>query len=26
MKLKRNFVNKRYASEINAMYRERAVA
>jgi long-chain acyl-CoA synthetase len=26
MKLKRNFVNKRYASEIDAMYRERAVA
>ena len=26
MKLKRNFVNKRYASEINAMYGERAVA
>jgi long-chain acyl-CoA synthetase len=26
MKLKRNFVNKRYAGEINAMYGERAVA
>ena len=26
MKLKRNFVNKRYATEINAMYGERAVA
>ena len=26
MKLKRNFVNKRYAGEIDAMYRERAVA
>lgn len=26
MKLKRNFVNKRYATEIDAMYRERAVA
>ena len=26
LKLKRNFVNKRYASEIDAMYRERAVA
>jgi len=26
MKLKRNFVNKRYAPEIDAMYRERAVA
>lgn len=26
MKLKRNFVNKRYAAEIEAMYRERAVA
>ena len=26
MKLKRNFVNKRYAAEIDAMYRERAVA
>jgi long-chain acyl-CoA synthetase len=26
MKLKRNFVNKRYASEIDAMYGERAVA
>lgn len=26
MKLKRSFVNKRYASEIDAMYRERAVA
>jgi long-chain acyl-CoA synthetase len=26
MKLKRNFVNKRYASEIGAMYGERAVA
>jgi len=26
MKLKRNFVNKRYAIEINAMYGERAVA
>jgi long-chain acyl-CoA synthetase len=26
MKLKRSFVNKRYASEIEAMYRERAVA
>ncbi len=26
MKLKRNFVNKRYASEINAMYGDRAVA
>jgi long-chain acyl-CoA synthetase len=26
MKLKRNFVNKRYAVEINAMYGERAVA
>src|SRR6201995_2686500 len=26
MKLKRNFVNKRYASEIDGMYRERAVA
>jgi long-chain acyl-CoA synthetase len=26
MKLKRNFVNKRYASEIDAMYKERAVA
>lgn len=26
MKLKRNFVNKRYAVEIDAMYRERAVA
>jgi long-chain acyl-CoA synthetase len=26
MKLKRNFVNKRYASEIDAMYNERAVA
>ena len=26
MKLKRNFVNKRYAAEINAMYGERAVA
>jgi long-chain acyl-CoA synthetase len=26
MKLKRNFVNRRYAAEIEAMYRERAVA
>lgn len=26
MKLKRSFVNKRYAAEIDAMYRERAVA
>jgi long-chain acyl-CoA synthetase len=26
MKLKRSFVNKRYASEIDAMYREKAVA
>jgi long-chain acyl-CoA synthetase len=26
MKLKRSFVNKRYAVEINAMYGERAVA
>ncbi|TPQ37889.1 long-chain fatty acid--CoA ligase [Bradyrhizobium guangdongense] len=26
MKLKRSFVNKRYATEIDAMYRERAVA
>jgi long-chain acyl-CoA synthetase len=26
MKLKRSFVNKRYASEIDAMYKERAVA
>ena len=26
LKLKRSFVNKRYASEIDAMYRERAVA
>jgi len=26
MKLKRNFVNKRYAAEIDAMYRERKVA
>lgn len=26
MKLKRNFVNKRYAAEIDAMYRQRAVA
>jgi len=26
MKLKRNFVNKRYAAEIDAMYREKAVA
>ena len=26
MKLKRGFVNKRYAAEIEAMYRERAVA
>jgi hypothetical protein len=26
MKLKRNFVNKRYASEIDAMYNDRAVA
>jgi long-chain acyl-CoA synthetase len=26
MKLKRSFVNKRYATEINAMYGERAVA
>ena len=26
MKLKRSFVNKRYAAEINAMYGERAVA
>jgi long-chain acyl-CoA synthetase len=26
MKLKRSFVNKRYASEIDAMYRDRAVA
>ena len=26
MKLKRGFVNKRYAAEIDAMYRERAVA
>jgi long-chain acyl-CoA synthetase len=26
MKLKRNFVNKRYAIEINAMYGDRAVA
>jgi long-chain acyl-CoA synthetase len=26
MKLKRNFVNKRYAAEIDAMYRERAAA
>jgi long-chain acyl-CoA synthetase len=26
MKLKRSFVNRRYASEIDAMYRERAVA
>jgi long-chain acyl-CoA synthetase len=26
MKLKRNFVNKRYAIEIDAMYSERAVA
>jgi long-chain acyl-CoA synthetase len=26
MKLKRNFVNKRYAAEIAAMYGERAVA
>lgn len=26
MKLKRNFVNKRYAAEIDAMYRKRAVA
>ena len=26
MKLKRSFVNKRYAAEIEAMYRQRAVA
>jgi long-chain acyl-CoA synthetase len=26
MKLKRNFVNKRYAAEIDAMYLARAVA
>jgi hypothetical protein len=26
MKLKRNFVNKRYAIEIDAMYPDRAVA
>jgi len=26
MKLKRNFVNKRYASEIDAMYNDKAVA
>ena len=26
MKLKRSFVNKRYAAEIDAMYRDRAVA
>ena len=26
MKLKRSFVNKRYATEIDAMYRDRAVA
>ena len=26
MKLKRNFVNKRYAAEIDAMYRDRAAA
>jgi len=26
MKLKRSFVNKRYASEIEAMYGQRAVA
>jgi len=26
MKLKRSFVNKRYANEIDAMYGERAVA
>jgi len=26
MKLKRGFVNKRYAAEIEAMYRQRAVA
>jgi long-chain acyl-CoA synthetase len=26
MKLKRSFVNRRYAAEIDAMYRERAVA
>jgi long-subunit acyl-CoA synthetase (AMP-forming) len=26
MKLKRNYVNKRYAGEIDAMYNDRAVA